>query len=88
MTPSTHVKPITHLKAHSAELMRQMQIDREPVFITQNGEARMVLQDVTSWEETQASLALLKILALGQRQIEAGRVEPASDVFARLRERK
>ena len=53
--------------------------------ITQNGEAKVVMQDVHSYEETQETLALLKILALGHRQVETGRVEPARAVFARLR---
>ena len=35
----------------------------------------------------QETLALLKMLALGNRQIEAGQVQPAADVIARLRER-
>lgn len=55
--------------------------------ITQNGEAKAVIQDVESYEETQDTLALLQILAQGNRQIEAGQVQNASDVIARLREK-
>lgn len=87
MKMSTNIKPISHLKAHTAELVRQLTDEREPLVITQNGEAKVVMQDVRSYEETQETLALLKILALGNRQIEEGRVEPARDVFARLRAR-
>ena len=47
----------------------------EPLIITQNGEAKAVLQDLASYEETQETLALLKLLALGQQDVEAGRVE-------------
>ena len=57
------------------------------MIITQNGEAKAVIQDIDSYEETQNTIALLKILELGNRQIEAGQTEPASDVIARLRER-
>ncbi|MGH7564382.1 MAG: type II toxin-antitoxin system prevent-host-death family antitoxin, partial [Gemmatimonadota bacterium] len=53
--------------------------------ITQNGEARAVIQDVASYEETQETLALLKILALGNRDIEAGDVSPVEEVVDRLR---
>ncbi len=53
--------------------------------ITQNGEAKAVLQDVASFEETQETLALLKILALGQQDVEEGRIKPAAEVVARLR---
>jgi hypothetical protein len=49
------------------------------------GEARAVLQDVASFEETQETLALLKLLALGQQDVDAGRVKPVVDVVARLR---
>ncbi|MCP2500253.1 MAG: type II toxin-antitoxin system Phd/YefM family antitoxin [Deltaproteobacteria bacterium] len=57
-----------------------------PLIITQNGEAKVVLQDIESYEQTQETMALLKILALGNRQIEAGSVEPADVVIRRLRE--
>ena len=58
--------------------------DRDPLIITQKGEAGAVMQDMRSYEETQDTLALLKILALGHRQIEDCRFEPAREVFARL----
>ena len=54
---------------------------------TQNGEAKAVVQDIDSYEQMQESMALLKMLALGNRQIDAGRVQPAAEVIARLRER-
>ena len=60
----------------------------EPLIITQNGEAKVVVQDIESYEQTQETLAMLKILALGNRQIEEGRVQPAGDVVKRMRERK
>jgi prevent-host-death family protein len=87
MKPSSNVRPIGHLKTHAAKLVRQLAQDQQPLIITQNGEARAVMQDVRSYEETQETLALLKVLALGNRQIEAGRFEPAREVFARLRNR-
>jgi prevent-host-death family protein len=85
MKPSTQIKPISHLKAHTAEIVRRLSEEREPLIITQNGEAKVVMQDVKSFEETQETLALLKILALGNRQIEEGKVEPAEAVLARIR---
>lgn len=60
---------------------------REPLIITQNGEAKVVIQDIASYEQAQGTLALLKVLALGNRQIEKGRVHPAADVIAHLRGR-
>ena len=58
---------------------------REALVITQNGEAKVVMQDIESYEQTQETMALLKILALGNRQIEEGKVEPAAEVIKRLR---
>lgn len=88
MKYSRQVKPISYLKANAAALVRELEETREPLLITQNGEARAVMQDVASYEQTQETLALLKILALGNRQIEEGRVVPASEAIARLREKK
>jgi prevent-host-death family protein len=82
---STQVKPISYLKTHAAQVLAQITADREPLVITQNGEARAVLQDVASYEETQDTLALLKILALGQQEVVEGKVKPVADVVSRLR---
>ncbi len=88
MKLSGQIKPISYLKAHAAEIVRTIGDRREPLIITQNGEAKGVLQDIDSYEQTQETVALLKILALGSRQIEAGQVQPAGDVIARLRKRR
>lgn len=85
MRYSTQVKSISHLKANAAEVLTQLAEGRGPLVITQNGEAKAVIQDVASYEETQETLALLKILALGNAEIEAGKVKPVSEVVARLR---
>ena len=82
---STQVKPISQLKAHAAELLLQLAEKREPLVITQNGEAKAVLQDVASFEETQETLALLKLLALGNREVEKGKARSLADVGRRLR---
>ena len=88
MKLSSQIKPISYLKAHAAEIVRNLGEQREPLIITQNGEAKVVIQDIESYEQTQETMALLKILALGTRQIEEGRVQPAEDVIKRLRERR
>jgi prevent-host-death family protein len=88
MKLSSQIKPISYLKAHAAEIVRNMGDQGAPLVITQNGEAKVVLQDIESYEQTQETMALLKILALGNRQIEAGKVEPAAVVIQRLRERR
>jgi len=82
---SNQIKPISYLKAHAAEIVRKLGEKREPLVITQNGEAKVVIQDIESYEQTQETMALLKILALGMRQIEDGKVLPAEDVIRHLR---
>ena len=88
MKLSSQIKPISYLKAHAAEIVRNLGEQREPLVITQNGEAKVVIQDIESYEQTQETMALLKILALGNRQIEEGKVQPVADVIKRLRERR
>jgi prevent-host-death family protein len=88
MRYSSQVKPISYLKANAAEVLAQLAAQRQPLVITQNGEAKAVLQDVASFEQTQETLALLKILALGNQDVAAGRVKAASGVITRLRAKR
>jgi len=85
MRYSTQIKPISYLKANAAEVLQELTDQRQPMVITQNGEAKAVIQDVASYEHTQETLALLKILALGNQQIVQGRVKPLADVIKRVR---
>ena len=88
MKLSSQIKPISYLKAHAAEIVRNLGEQREALVITQNGEAKVVIQDIESYEQTQETMALLKILALGMHQIEEGKVLSAGDVIKRLRARR
>lgn len=88
MRYSSQVKPISYLKANAAEILTNLAEQRVPLVITQNGEAKAVLQDVASFEETQETLALLKILALGNQDVTAGKVKSVTDVIARLRAKR
>jgi prevent-host-death family protein len=72
MRYSTQIKPISYVKANAAELLDRIAEEREPIIITQNGQARAVLMDVASYEQTQETLALLKVLAIADKEIEAG----------------
>ena len=85
---SSQVKSISHLKANAAEVLLELAERREPMVITQNGEAKAVLQDVASYEEAQETLALLRLLAIGNRDIEDGAVKPVFEVVRRLRAKK
>jgi prevent-host-death family protein len=85
MRYSAQVKPISYLKARAAEVLTDLAERCEPMIITQNGEAKAVIQDVASFERTQETLALLKLLALGNQEVEAGKTKPARAVIERLR---
>ncbi len=82
---STQIKPISYVKAHAAELLDRINEEREPIIITQNGEARAVLVDVHTYEESQETMALLQILAIGEKEIEAGQTYPLKDVLKDIR---
>ena len=85
---STQVKPISYLKANAAQVLADLSAHREPLLITQNGEAKAVLQDVASYEQAQETLALLKVLALGNQDLAAGRVKSVAQVLTRLRAKR
>ena len=88
MKYSEQIKPISYLKANTAEILRGMAERREPLIITQNGVATAVIQDVASYEQTQETMALLKIFALGNRQIDEGKIVSAKTAIKRLRSNK
>lgn len=83
---SSQIKPISYLKTHATKIIKAVSESREPMLITQNGEAKLVVMDVTSYEEFLETLALLKMLALGNKEIEQGRFRPAEEIFAELDE--
>jgi prevent-host-death family protein len=78
------IKPISYFKANAAEILRDLEEVREPMIITQNGEATAVVQDIASYEATQETLAMLKLIAVGRREIDEGKVRPAHDVLDEL----
>ena len=84
MKLSSHVKPISYLKSHAAEIVKDLSDSQEPMLITQNGEAKLVVMDVHSYERQEETLALLKILAMGNRNIEQGRFRDSEEIFAEL----
>jgi prevent-host-death family protein len=88
MKLSSQIKPISYLKAHAAEIVRNMGRQLEPLIITQNGTPKVVIQNIESYEKTMETMALLKILALGNRQIDEGKFQPAAEVINRLREQR
>ena len=86
MNISRDIKPVTYLKSRAADLLKQINETHRPVIITQNGEAKAVIQDITEYERIQEALALLKMVAQGQKDYEEGRTISADKVFKELDE--
>lgn len=85
MKPSESIKPISFLKTNTADVVREVNENRETIIITQNGEARAVVQDIATYEQTQETMALLKLLAQGKRNIEDERTRPLRGAIKDLR---
>lgn len=85
MNPSKSIKPISFLKTNTADVVREVNENRETIIITQNGEARAVVQDFATYEQTLETMALLKLLAQGKRSIEEGRSRPFRGAIKELR---
>jgi prevent-host-death family protein len=85
MSQRADVKPITYLKNRTADLLRQVSEGGHAVTITQNGEARAVLMDVDTYDRWRSAMTLLKLLAQGEADFEAGRTVKQSDVLRRAR---
>ncbi len=85
MKLSKSVKSISYLKANTAEAIRRVNDGAGSLVITQRGEAKAVLVDIGAYEQTQESLALLKMLAAGSRSVAEGRTKPLSRAFTDIR---
>jgi len=85
MKLSESIKPISYLKSHTAEAVRDVNRGQRPMVITQHGEAKAVLQDIASFEKMQESLALLKILAQSSKSLREGRGKTIKSAFADVR---
>ncbi len=81
------IRPVTYLKSRAADLLAQVNETHRPVIITQNGEARAVLQDPHSYEEMRAAIGLLKLMAQGEDDLRKGRASSQDEVFKRLESR-
>lgn len=88
MSLTNHIKPISYLKANAAKIATELKEDGQAYIITQNGEAAMVVQSVSEYEQTQETLAMLKMLVQSDNDIKNGRVYEAANVFAELRSRR
>ncbi|QGT96751.1 type II toxin-antitoxin system Phd/YefM family antitoxin [Pseudidiomarina andamanensis] len=58
----------------------------EPVLVTQNGEPLYVVQDPAQYEAMQEQMAMLKMIALAEKDVRAGRVVSREELFKGLAE--
>jgi prevent-host-death family protein len=87
MSLERSIQPISYLKSHAATLVDELAETGEPLIVTQNGKAKLVVQDIASYERTQETLALLRLVAMGQKEIDEGKHQPAREAFKELRAR-
>lgn len=88
MKLSESIKPISFFKSHMAQVLRQLNEDQGTMIITQNGEAKAVVIDIKQYEQMQESMAMLALIAQGQRDLAEGKYLPAQEVFRALKTRK
>ncbi len=81
MKANRDIKPISYVKAHTAEILSQVNSTKAPLYITQNGEAKAVIIDTESYEALKETLNFLKILSIGGSQIKKGKVKKQTEFF-------
>ena len=81
MLLSQSIKPISYVKAHASELVNSLNDGGTPIVITQNGEAKAVMQSIREYDELQKSLAMLKMIAMSEKSVANGDVQNAKDAF-------
>jgi len=79
------VRPITQLKNKTADLVREVSETGRPITITQNGEAKVVVMDVDTYDRWRSAMALLKVLAQGEADVGRGRTVKHVEAFRRAR---
>jgi prevent-host-death family protein len=87
MKYSEAIKPISYLKTHASEVIRDVSDNQKTMVITHNGEAKVVLQDVKVYEQTQEAIALLKILSLSGKSLQKGKIKTLDKTFKDVRKR-
>ena len=87
MKLSEDIKPLTYVKAHSSDLINEVNANKRPIVITQNGSARAVLLDIDTYEKQKNTLLMLKIVAQGEKDIKNGNYVEQEEVFKKMDKR-
>jgi prevent-host-death family protein len=78
------IKPISYVKSHAAEIIKNINDNRRPVIITQNGEAKGVFIDSESYKKMRDTISMMKLIILAENDIARGKVTPQEKVFEKL----
>jgi prevent-host-death family protein len=78
------IKPISYIKAHTADVFKQIEEKSNPVVITQNGEARAVLMNVNQYQTIMDAIHLLKILSIGENDVKNGNIISDKEMDKRI----
>jgi prevent-host-death family protein len=78
------IRPVTYLKSRAADLLDQLNKTHRPVVITQNGEARAVIQDTETYDRSKTAIGLLKLLVQGEEDVRSKRLDDQDEVFDRI----
>lgn len=81
MKVASDIKPISYLKSHAADILKQINETHRPIIITQNGEPKAVVQDPTTYDNMINAIGILKLLSQGEEDIKQGRVKTQEEVF-------
>jgi prevent-host-death family protein len=82
-----NIKPISYIKANAAQMMKYVNERKNPVIITQNGEAKAVLVDIETYQDTEDAFSLMNIIKIAEKDIKSGNVKKADEVFKNLKKR-
>ena len=75
------IKPVTYLKSRAADVLKYINETHRPMIITQNGEAKAVIQDPKSYEDMKNALAIMKLLSFAEEDIRRGNLHSEEEVF-------
>ena len=84
---SQDIKPISYIKAKTADVINSVNENQRTIIITQNGEAKAVVQDIKSYENLQNSLNLLKLIVQSENDAENSEVIEQDKMFENLEQK-
>lgn len=88
MNLNRDIRPLTDFKHHTPEFVKQLRMTGEPIVLTINGKAALVVQDSESYQkllDLAERTRTMEAIQQGLEEMRAGLGRPAEDVFADIR---